>query len=197
MSKFLISHSTSFAAWLTFSRLPVDKLSKTTTSWPSFIRRSAICEPTNPAPPVTITLLIGPPPGELFVELLDGFEKFEVNAGVFRETDERAGVFRQAFAAVAAVAAVPDVQVRTPDAPVRAHAVRDQVIINAEPLGEVIHLIGKNDFYRKPGVPEIFRKLRGCGRHDLGKRRERQKLHDLSGHVKTFVRVADDLPVWI
>src|ERR1051325_9277094 len=31
---------------------PVDRLSSTSTSCPSFSRRSARCEPTNPAPPV-------------------------------------------------------------------------------------------------------------------------------------------------
>src|SRR5687768_16250789 len=42
-------------------REPVKKLSRQTTSQPSFSRRSHKCDPTKPAPPVTSTRLIFPP----------------------------------------------------------------------------------------------------------------------------------------
>ena len=37
--------------------MPVKKLSRQMTSWPSAIKRSQRCEPRNPAPPVTNTVL--------------------------------------------------------------------------------------------------------------------------------------------
>ena len=39
-------------------RLPVERLSTTTTSWPAEMQRSTTCEPMNPAPPVTRTLMV-------------------------------------------------------------------------------------------------------------------------------------------
>src|SRR5215203_4217719 len=43
-----------------FSRLPVKKLSRQSTSLPSLISRSQRCEPINPAPPVTKILIKSP-----------------------------------------------------------------------------------------------------------------------------------------
>ena len=39
-----------------FARLPVEKLSRTTTRWPASMNRSTVWDPMKPAPPVTTTI---------------------------------------------------------------------------------------------------------------------------------------------
>src|SRR5690606_11804692 len=124
-------------------------------------------------------------------------QETQIRSEFVPERNERTDVFGETCTAVSSVPVACDGEMTLSDSRVRTRHLAHLIVIDAERLAEIVHLLGEHHLHCKERVPKVLHGLRfrGCRLHGDGCLRKDSQ-HEI-GDTFALRRRADDLTIWL